>query len=127
MDERRWCLPPSVDAPALTRELIERACQDRLAPSRIADCSLMATELVTNAILHGREPITLSVDSNGPGHVRVEVRDEGDGGAMAHAITAGPVDASAVTGRGLLIVNALAERWGLEFQDRSTCAWFEVT
>jgi anti-sigma regulatory factor (Ser/Thr protein kinase) len=126
MDARRWDLPPSAEAPALTRQLIAETCQNGLSPSRIADCSLMATELVTNAVVHGREPITLTIDCDGPGHVRVEVRDEGDGHGMAHSMTEGSSDRSAETGRGLLIVAALSERWGMEFQDRTTCAWFEL-
>jgi anti-sigma regulatory factor (Ser/Thr protein kinase) len=126
MDTRRWRLPSSVEAPALTRHLIATTCQEELTDSRIADCSLMATELVTNAVVHGRQPITLTIDRNGPGRVRVEVRDDGDGDHMAHAIREEAADPAGETGRGLLIVNALAERWGLEFQDRTTCAWFEV-
>jgi anti-sigma regulatory factor (Ser/Thr protein kinase) len=125
--EHCWALPHTVDAPAMTRELIARACENGCVPeARAADCSLMATELVTNALLHGRGDITLTVGCRESGAVRVEVRDAGssDWGGTLHPAHA---DSDRETGRGLRIIEALAEDWGVEAGDAATCAWFEVS
>jgi anti-sigma regulatory factor (Ser/Thr protein kinase) len=98
----------------MTRQLIAFACENGCVPAeRAADCALMATELVTNALLHGRGDITLTVGCRDSGAVRIEVRDAGSsewGGTLhpAHA------DSDRETGRGLRIVEALAEDWGVE-------------
>jgi anti-sigma regulatory factor (Ser/Thr protein kinase) len=123
--EHRWELPHSIAAPALTRQLIAQACETGCVPeSRVDDCCLMATELVTNALVHGRGEITLSVDCQDSDSVRVEVRDQG---ALDRRLVAPHhVVPDSETGRGLHIVDALAERWGVTACDSATCAWFEV-
>src|SRR6185503_2875140 len=105
MGEHQWQLPQTVEAPALTRRLLADACTHDCVPeARLADCSLMATELVTNAVVHGRGEITLTLDCAESGGVRVEVRDGGpaDPGARPR-----PVGPDSETGRGFLIVEAL--------------------
>jgi anti-sigma regulatory factor (Ser/Thr protein kinase) len=126
MAEHRWVLPQTVEAPALTRRLVARACETGCVPqARAADCSLMATELVTNALIHGRGEITLTVGCcQESGSVRVEVRDQGTAGGRE--LTAESMDLYRETGRGLRIVDALAERWGVDADDSATRAWFEI-
>jgi anti-sigma regulatory factor (Ser/Thr protein kinase) len=64
---------------------------------------LVVSELVMNAVLHGREPIMLRVSVDREVTV-VEVRDDGD------VFT--PVHLGAESGRGLALVQALALDWG---------------
>jgi hypothetical protein len=70
------------------------------------DTVLLATELVTNAVRHGRGEVTVRLWP-GPDVVRVEVSD-----ANPHRPEPGGYDLDAEDGRGLLIVGALGSRWG---------------
>lgn len=70
------------------------------------DVVLLATELVTNAVRHGRGEVTVHLWP-GPDVVRVEVGD-----ANPRRPEPGGYDLDAEDGRGLLIVGALSSRWG---------------
>lgn len=75
----------------------------------IADAQLVLTELVTNAQLHGEPPLLVGVTSIGDGAVRVEVADAGRRRLVLPAHTP-----DAMTGRGLTVVAALSESWGVD-------------
>ncbi len=77
---------------------------------------VMASEAMTNGILHGHGSVTVTVSAS-PASLRVEVRD--DGPALK---VAGRVD----HGRGLTLIAALAARWDLTVGEAGTCLWFEV-
>jgi anti-sigma regulatory factor (Ser/Thr protein kinase) len=77
---------------------------------------VMASEAMTNAVLHGHGTVTVTVACS-PSSLRVEVRD--DGPALK---VAGRVD----HGRGLTLIAALAARWDLTVGEAGTCLWFEV-
>lgn len=87
---------------------------------RLDEAALALTELVTNAVLHGREPlgVRLRVDAE---VLRVEVLDASPLGPSFSML--GP---TAVTGRGLLLVAASSERWGIEPADGGKVVWFEL-
>ncbi len=71
------------------------------------EAELVATELVTNAVLHGTPPISLEfVHSDGV--LRVAV---GDSSLMPPVF--GRPAADAMTGRGLGLVASLASDWGV--------------
>jgi anti-sigma regulatory factor (Ser/Thr protein kinase) len=86
---------------------------------------LLTSELVTNAVRHGasdpNESILLSAQQL-DGAVRVEVCDEGltsfDAGANG-------TDLMEPGGNGLLLVEALASRWGVR-RGQPKCVWFEA-
>jgi anti-sigma regulatory factor (Ser/Thr protein kinase) len=77
--------------------------------------ALAVSELVTNAVLHGREPITLRVTPM-PRTVRVAVTDGSDHPPEPRARTRrNPLRVdrrSGDHGRGLTIVESVADRWG---------------
>ncbi len=82
---------------------------------------LMASELLTNAVLHseGEIRLLLSVDHD---LIRVEVTDE----SFAQPLLRHP-PADATSGRGIEIVDALASRWGAEeMPGGGKSVWFEV-
>lgn len=81
---------------------------------------LLASELVTNAILHAREPIALAVSTRGS-VVRIEVRDGTDSVPVRRAHPD-----NAMTGRGLTLVDALAAKWGAELDGDGKRVWVEV-
>jgi anti-sigma regulatory factor (Ser/Thr protein kinase) len=83
---------------------------------------LLVSELVTNSVQHSKAPdgtIEL-LASVTPEHIRVEVRDDGEGfdpPPVAHH--------DAESGRGLQLVQELADRWGRPKGPRAT-VWFEI-
>jgi hypothetical protein len=82
------------------------------------------SELVANSVEHAAgtasDRVGLSVFRPGP-VIRVEVRDRGgrfDGAPRA-------VPGRATSGRGLRLVDALVDRWGVEHED-GNLVWFEI-
>jgi anti-sigma regulatory factor (Ser/Thr protein kinase) len=82
--------------------------------------TLLTSELVTNAYRHAGSDTRVSV-RRGDDHVRVEVRDSGRGGVELR-----PQDTNRTDGRGLHIVDALADRWGHRSDRSGTVVWFEL-
>jgi two-component sensor histidine kinase len=83
------------------------------------DLGLIVSELVTNAVRHGAGDIDLLLDVQ-DGRIRGEVIDQGDGFAAALR-EASPDD---LGGRGLVIVDHLAQEWGV--YDGSSHVWFHL-
>jgi anti-sigma regulatory factor (Ser/Thr protein kinase) len=112
-------LPRDASAGAAARHELRCALRNDLDPSRLADVELVVSELVTNALVHGRGAIKLRlrIDRN---RVRGEVVDQGSG-FEGEARMRGPDELS---GRGLFIVNALTTRWGVH--EGTTHVWFEI-
>jgi anti-sigma regulatory factor (Ser/Thr protein kinase) len=85
---------------------------------------LLTSELVTNAVRHGAsdpgESILLSARRT-DGAIRVMVCDEGPGFKVHRA----PGDPFEPGGNGLLLVEALSERWGTS-EGNPNCVWFEA-
>jgi anti-sigma regulatory factor (Ser/Thr protein kinase) len=80
---------------------------------------LLVTELVNNAVLHGRGAILFKADLD-EDRLHVEVIDEGSGferEVREH-------DGEAPGGRGLKLVESEASRWGLH--EGTTHVWFEI-
>ena len=109
-------LPRSADAIGIARRLVNEHTS-RLTSRRQRDAELMVSELVTNAFLHGVGTISLRIDVEAD-VLRIEVADEGDV-ALAPSPTPG-----AHGGWGLLIVDQLADGWGV--LDGSTKVWFTI-
>jgi anti-sigma regulatory factor (Ser/Thr protein kinase) len=94
------------DAVPRARRLVRSSLEAEF-PSLSADAELVASELITNATLHGRPPVTLRILRNRV--IRVEVEDQGRTAPML--LQHNP---DAMTGRGLAMVTALASEWGVE-------------
>ena len=87
---------------------------------------LLASELVTNAVLHAglgsNDPVTLDVTTQRD-RVRLAVHDDGPGFAAPSAEGADPL---APGGRGCVIVDALADAWGIDRDAGGCTVWCEV-
>ena len=88
------------------------------------DIVLCVSELASNAVLHSssREPggqFIVRVGMSGTGRIRAEVEDRGGPWAPEP-------EHSEERGRGLLIVAALASRWGITGGDTGRVAWLEL-
>ncbi|MEV7500591.1 ATP-binding protein [Streptomyces sp. NPDC093018] len=89
------------------------------------DVRLCATELLTNVVEHvgGGTPVRVAiVDLSGPDRARIEVTDP-DPRGMPTVLSAAE---TAECGRGLVLVAALAERWGVERGPGGKTVWCEV-
>lgn len=117
-------LPPGADAPALARQFVLDH-RDHLPRDVVDDAQLLVSELVTNAVRHGRTTITLRVRSAPPG-IGVAVADDGD--TFAESQPTLPA-ADATDGRGLAIVAALSTAWGVDdtVPPPGKTVWFELT
>jgi anti-sigma regulatory factor (Ser/Thr protein kinase) len=84
--------------------------------------ALLVSEVVTNAILHARSSVTLTVDV-ADDVVRITVRDGSPVQPRVHTVA--PTSA---TGRGMLLLDRLAKRWGVEADPVTggKVVWFEV-
>jgi anti-sigma regulatory factor (Ser/Thr protein kinase) len=83
--------------------------------------SVMVSELSTNALVHAASGFEVTVDRSDH-HVLVSVRDRGDGTPELHS-----PDASEPHGRGLRIVDALSDAWGISStDDAGKSVWFRV-
>lgn len=83
---------------------------------------LLVSELVTNAILYGRAPLELRAHTEGSA-LRVEVRDQEP---ASPPVLRGDVDLAEVGGRGLQLVDTLADRWGWAAEEQGKVVWFEL-
>ncbi len=82
---------------------------------------LLTSELVTNAIRHGAAPILLSAGFQASS-LRVEVQDRVDGGVEMH-----DPDLDDEDGRGLQLVDVLADQWGWISHQRGKQVWFVLS
>ena len=112
--------PPTAEAPRAVRAWIRGLLRDeRHAPLEHAAC-LVVTELVTNAVLHARTPMCVAIELRGDG-LRLSVADQNP-----HQPALRTYDNDATTGRGLHLIDVLADRWGLEERPGGKAVWCEL-
>jgi anti-sigma regulatory factor (Ser/Thr protein kinase) len=115
--------PPAARA---ARELLSDRVGDSVQGERLHDVLLLATELVTNAVLHAGvdESQTLELHATaGPGALRLAVVDPG--GVTEPEVQ--ELDLTAPGGMGLFLVQQLSDRWGVQrAPDGGREVWFEV-
>jgi anti-sigma regulatory factor (Ser/Thr protein kinase) len=110
------CQPESVPA---ARRFVRDALRHQ--PGAVLEAvELMATELATNCVQHARTSFELTVN-DGREHIRIEVRDTGQGRPEPRSPT--PRER---TGRGLRIVEAMSDSWGIEPSSAGKTVWFTV-
>jgi anti-sigma regulatory factor (Ser/Thr protein kinase) len=83
-------------------------------------CVLLVSEVVTNALRHTDGQVTLQLWRYAD-RLRVEVSDETARGPVAAG--GGPLDEA---GRGVPVMDALADRWGTAPQGAGKVVWFEL-
>jgi hypothetical protein len=106
--EVRVELPPDLTAAREARAATRHALPRWRLSALLEPVLLVVSELVGNATRHGRPPINLRLRKAGPG-VRVDVHDEE---ARAPAVPDPSHDAE--SGRGMLLVDAVASESGVE-------------
>lgn len=112
-------LPDGPQAPGRARDFIGNSSAFITEPSRDS-ATLMVSELVTNAMLHGRPPIVLTLERLRCG-VQISVADDHPGGPVLR-----PPSRKAVSGRGMLVVDALADSWGVRRRPIGKSIWIRI-
>ncbi|MGW4382798.1 ATP-binding protein [Kitasatospora sp. NPDC004531] len=110
---------PSVGA--VRREL--RAALDHWGVPELADTAeLLASELVTNALVHTGKGAEFDAQLTVEQRLRVEVHDR-----TSSLPGRRQPDDDATSGRGLLLVEALADDWGVQLRGDGKVTWFELS
>ena len=120
VEQRELALRAVPDAAPVARQALRALLVGSPFEGRLDDGELALSELVTNAVLHGRAPIVLLLVRTD--HcVRVEVAD---GSPVSPSFSM--LDPTAVTGRGLMLISAASDRWGVEPDPDGKRVWFEL-
>lgn len=110
--------PGEPQAVTAARRFVRETLID-LPPEIVDHAELMASELATNCVRHARTEFELSIDLEEP--VRIELSDTG--GGHPRALSPTQLDS---TGRGLQIVAALSESWGVVPNNNGKTVWFTL-
>jgi anti-sigma regulatory factor (Ser/Thr protein kinase) len=115
-------LPAAPTAPAEARAIVEAIGSDLPEPV-LVDAKLLLTEVVGNAIRHAGRGIRTVIIRIARNHLlRVEVVDPGpmfNPDLRSRGSGAG-------SGRGLFLVDAVANAWGVEPDEAGKKVWFEL-
>ena len=84
---------------------------------------MLVGELAVNAVLHGRTQYSVSVSAPAPGVIRIELSD---GNVELPRRKDSTGDDVLMHGRGLHLIDALADRWGVVSRTDGKSVWAEV-
>ncbi|GHJ30254.1 ATP-binding protein [Streptomyces hygroscopicus] len=125
MSRKAWDLPFLAEPSevAALRRIVRTHLTLWGLPDVIEVAQMCVTELVANVITHigPGTPTTLAMAMNGT-YVRLEVHDP-DGSALPTLLSA---TTTAESGRGLALVTAMADRWGVIPTEKGKTTWCEI-
>ncbi|MEU8697645.1 SpoIIE family protein phosphatase [Streptomyces sp. NPDC048680] len=110
---------------AEARAELKALLHDWARPDQVDTAVLLATELLGNVLVHTDQDGSLTASVTGETGRRrllVEVMDRGD--ELPHQRT--PVELAS-SGRGLLLLDILADQWGVRPEPEGKTAWFALT
>ena len=151
-DQTRLVLPPALHAAGAARRFAAQECRRWGLDALAEDLVLTLSELVTNAVVHTKSPATVTLSLAGE-YLEVAVSDDStrapilrpprddlnadiqalidQGGADLIEVTGpqtlhiGPAG-SIAGGRGMLIVDAIADEWGVSARSAGKEVWFRL-
>lgn len=119
-EARSTVLSADVSSARVARRFVD----DTLAGWQVADvldtAQLLVSEVVTNAVVHGRSEAEVAVRLLDD-RVRVEVVDRGD-----MPVRRRDAEDEETSGRGMALVEALSMAWGIDDLPVGKMVWFEV-
>ncbi|MDX6560562.1 MAG: hypothetical protein QOD65_376 [Gaiellales bacterium] len=111
----------SPQAPGASRRFVLATLEELACEHFSIDAALVVTELATNSVEHARSDFTVSVALS-HGGIRIEVYDTSPLRPMAQEPST-----VATSGRGLLIVDALASAWGTVHAGAGKVVWVQLS
>ncbi|GIF26960.1 hypothetical protein Ate02nite_96900 [Paractinoplanes tereljensis] len=126
---RRVRLPNDRRTPAAARALVRSVLEDAGLDALLNEALLLTTELSTNAVVHANTELDIEVSADQTG-LTVTVTDFAPGPVEQLAV--GPRNESfdlgevAERGRGLLLVDHFASRWGTVHEGTGKGVWFRL-
>ena len=110
----------SVERLADVRHTLRRWLAGEVDPESIVVVELVATEMITNAVVHGGGLGVPSAELR-QNVVRLEVHDESMD--LPQMRSPGP---GSTSGRGMRIIATTSDRWGIELTDEGKTVWSEI-
>ncbi|MFI1620774.1 SpoIIE family protein phosphatase [Streptomyces lydicus] len=119
---RQHVAPADPEGLSAARHMIRAAVRAWGAAERSEEIELVADELITNALLHtdGEAVVNIRMPHSVERRLRLEVEDHSSSLPRRRE----PGEAG-VSGRGLLLVDRLADVWGVEPRGGGKCVWCE--
>jgi len=119
---RTRTLPGDATAPVAVRRILQAELERCGHPGVLPDAQLLASEVVTNAVVHTHCPECTVIIEAADDRVRVSVIDcEPDKPPVLL-----PPDPARFGGLGMHIVNDVARAWGCEVCGHTKTVWFEL-
>jgi anti-sigma regulatory factor (Ser/Thr protein kinase) len=118
-------LPADRRAPAAARAAVREVLEAARLDELMDDALLLATELTTNAVLHVGSDISVLVEASDDS-VTVTIRDSEPDELPRLDASVAVEYPLANTGRGLLLVDKIAYRWGTTQDLEGKAVWFQL-
>ncbi|MBY8886815.1 SpoIIE family protein phosphatase [Streptomyces sp. PTM05] len=106
------------------RDEVRSVLHDWDDPEQVDAAVLLASEVITNVLVHTDGDALMTLEVLGRPlcrRLRIEVADASD--EMPHVRTPGELASS---GRGLVMMDVLADAWGVRPRGQGKCIWFEL-
>ncbi|MFJ9521231.1 ATP-binding protein [Kitasatospora sp. NPDC101801] len=113
--------PADLIAVGAVRRRLRAALNHWGVPELADTAELLASELVTNALLHTERGAVLDAVLTPEQRLRIEVQD-----TTSRLPNRRTPSETATSGRGLLLVEALADDWGVQLRGDGKVTWFEL-
>ena len=113
-------LPGRPSSVGVARRLL-RSTDPTLGDADVDTAELLVSELVTNAVVHAGTPVDIVVSVVADATLQVEVSD-GSGGLPTNR----PGTKLSSRGRGLLLLDALSDCWGVRSTTGGKTVWFQL-
>ncbi|MFH9351953.1 ATP-binding protein [Kitasatospora sp. NPDC017646] len=115
--------PADLVAVGAVRHRLRTALSHWGVPELSDTAELLSSELVTNALLHTTKGAVFEAVLATDSRLRIEVQD---GTSRLPGRRRDPEAEYATSGRGLLLVETLADSWGVQLRGDGKVTWFEL-
>lgn len=122
---RRVRLPADRRTPAAARAIVRSVLTEARLTDLLDETLLLTTELSTNGVLHAGTDLVLEIATD-PGGVTVTVRDQAASTLDLSVLAKGEQADTGEGGRGLLLVDRFASRWGTTHHADGKGVWFRL-